>query len=70
VSHKFRYSKRHKFEIREKKQAFVAEFKRLLNRQNLAKVFGLYKYLRDDFKGTCKITIGLANINLKPNNVR
>jgi hypothetical protein len=69
VLYKFRYSKGHKFEIGEKERAFVAEFKRLLNRQNLTRMFSLCKYLGDNFKGTCEITIGLANINLKPKDV-
>jgi len=42
----------------------------LLIGQNLTEIFGLYEYPGDDFKGTCEITIGLANINLKPKDIR
>jgi len=66
VPHEFRYSKRHKFEMGEKERAFVAEFKRLLDGQNLTEMFGLCEYPGDDFEGTCEITMGSANINLKP----
>jgi hypothetical protein len=70
VPHEFRYSKGHKFEMGEKERAFVAEFKRLLDGQNLAGMFGLCEYPGDDFEGTCEITMGSANINLKPKDVR
>ncbi|KAF2844423.1 hypothetical protein T440DRAFT_327514 [Plenodomus tracheiphilus IPT5] len=62
----FSYSKGHKVEIGEKETAFVADFKRLLDEKNLTKMFGLCEYPGDDFEGTCEITMGSANINLKP----
>ncbi|KAH7308330.1 hypothetical protein BKA65DRAFT_531010 [Rhexocercosporidium sp. MPI-PUGE-AT-0058] len=70
VSHEFRYSKGHKFEIGEKERAFVAKFKRLLNKKNVAGMFDLCEYPGDDFEGTYKITMFLANINLKPKDVQ
>lgn len=66
----FNYSKGHKVLIGGKERAFVADFKRLLNKKNFAEMFGLCEYLGDDFEGTCKITMGSANINLKPKDVR
>jgi hypothetical protein len=70
VLHEFKYSKEYKFKIREKERTFITEFKRLLNRQNLAEVFNLYEYPGDDFESIYKITISLVNINLKPKDVR
>lgn len=66
----FSYSKGHKFEFGEKESVFVAEFRRLLDGRDLRDVFGLCEYPGDDFEGTCEITIGSANINLKPKDVR
>jgi hypothetical protein len=54
----------------ERERAFVADFKRLLDGQNLVGMFGLCEYPGDDFEGTCEITMGSANINLKPKDVR
>ncbi len=39
VPDEFRYAKGHKFEMGEEERAFVAEFKRLLDGQNLAEMF-------------------------------
>ncbi len=63
--YKFKYSKGYKFEIGEKEHIFIAKFKRLLNKKNVAGIFSLYKYLGDNFKSIYKITIFSANINLK-----
>jgi hypothetical protein len=65
----FDYSKGRKVEMGEKERASVANFKILLEEQNLRDVFGLCAYPGDDFEGTCEITIGSANINLKPKDV-
>lgn len=65
----FSYSKGHKFEFGEKETAFVADFKRLLDENNVMEMFGLCEYPGDDFEGTCEITMGSANINLKPKDV-
>jgi hypothetical protein len=70
VPYKFRYSKGHKFKIGEKEYIFIAEFKCLLNKKNVAGMFSLYKYPGDNFKDIYKITIFSANINLKPKDIR
>jgi hypothetical protein len=66
----FNYSKGRKVQMGEKEVAFVAAFKQLLDEKNLAGMFGLCEYPGDDFEGTCEITMGSANINLKPKDVR
>ncbi|KAL5351012.1 hypothetical protein ACLOAV_004586 [Pseudogymnoascus australis] len=66
VPHEFKYSKGHRFEMGEKERAFVADFKRLLDENNVAGVFGLCEYPGDDFEGTCEISTASANINLTP----
>jgi len=66
LPYEFKYSKGYKFEMGEEELAFVAKFKCLLDEHNLAGTFGLIAYPGDDFEGTCEITMGSANINLKP----
>jgi hypothetical protein len=70
VPHEFRYSKGHRFEMGEKEHAFVADFKCLLDKMNVAGVFGLCEYPGDDFEGTCEISTPSANINLTLKDVR
>ncbi|KAN0095803.1 hypothetical protein V8E51_016514 [Hyaloscypha variabilis] len=50
----------------EKERAFVAEFKRLLDKKNVAGMFGLCEYPGDYFEDTCEIAMFSAHINLKP----
>ncbi|KAF2240344.1 hypothetical protein BU26DRAFT_498111 [Trematosphaeria pertusa] len=66
VPTEFRYSKGHKLEIGEKELAFAAKLMAELDKLGLRQLFGLREYPGDDFEGTCEITEGLANINLKP----
>lgn len=66
----FRYAKGHKSEMGEKELAFAVKFKEVLERLNLAVQFGLVEYPGDDCEGSCEITMGPANINLKPKDVR
>jgi hypothetical protein len=66
----FSYSKGHKVQMGEKEITFVTKFKQLLDEKNLTEMFGLCEYPGDDFEGTCEITMGSANINLKPKDVR
>ncbi|KAM5468049.1 hypothetical protein MferCBS49748_003577 [Microsporum ferrugineum] len=49
---------------------FIKEFDKLLQRHDASDLFGLYLYPGDDFEGSCEITMGRANINLKPADVR
>jgi hypothetical protein len=66
----FSYSKGQNGEMGEKERAFVADLKCLLDEKNLTEMFGLCEYPGDDFEGTCEITVGSVNINLKPRDVR
>lgn len=65
----FKYSKGHQFVFGEKELDFVDQFKKLLDQEGLTSLFGLCEYPGDDFEGTCEITNGHANINLKPKDV-
>lgn len=49
--------------------AFFGKFKTLLESYGLTSVLGLSRYPGDDFEGSCEITHGRANINLKPKDV-
>ncbi|KAM5477015.1 hypothetical protein MauCBS54593_000286 [Microsporum audouinii] len=49
---------------------FMKEFDRLLQQHDASDIFGLCLYPGDDFEGSCEITVGRANINLKPADVR
>lgn len=66
----FKYSNiQDNVEIGQDEFSFVATFKDLLQKEGLVKLFGLCIYPGDDFKGTYKITINKANINLQPDNI-
>ncbi|EFE37717.1 hypothetical protein TRV_07632, partial [Trichophyton verrucosum HKI 0517] len=45
---------------------FMEEFDKLLQQHGASDLFGLCLYPGDDFEGSCEITVGRANINLKP----
>ncbi|EEQ29479.1 conserved hypothetical protein [Microsporum canis CBS 113480] len=49
---------------------FIKEFDKLVQRHDASDLFGLCLYPGDDFEGSCEITVGRANINLKPADVR
>lgn len=62
----FRYAKGHRLEMGEKELAFAAKFKNLLEQLKLTVKLGLVEYPGDDYEGSCEITMGQSNINLKP----
>lgn len=66
----FKYSKGYQVKIGEEERAFIVKFKSVLEDHNLTKLFGLCAYPGDNFEGTCEITVGSVNINLKPQDVR
>lgn len=65
----FRYAEKQDEPWTEKELAFAAKFKATLDTLNLSHLFGLARYPGDDFAGSCEITEGTANINLKPEDV-
>ena len=66
----YRYAKGHKVGMGDKELAFVAKFKDLLDQMNLAEQLGLVEYAGDDYEGSCEITMGSVNVDLKPKDVR
>ncbi|KAK5988187.1 hypothetical protein PT974_12327 [Cladobotryum mycophilum] len=62
----FRYSEAGNFTMGEDELLFIQKFKALLESYGATEVFGLCLYPGDDFNGLCEITVGRANINLKP----
>ncbi|KAI0528351.1 hypothetical protein GGR58DRAFT_519114 [Xylaria digitata] len=62
----FRYSNGQSTKMGEKELAFFTKFKGLLDQYEVTDLFGLAQYPGDDFNGTCEITVGNTNINLKP----
>jgi hypothetical protein len=65
----FRYAEKQDAPWTEKELAFSVKLKELLSQRGLDKKFGLARYPGDDFSGSCEITLGNANINLKPDDV-
>ncbi|KAF2741719.1 hypothetical protein M011DRAFT_454412 [Sporormia fimetaria CBS 119925] len=62
----FRYAEKQDAPWTEKEHAFIVKLKELLSQRGLDKKFGLARYPGDNFGGSCEITEGNANINLKP----
>ncbi|KAF3481525.1 uncharacterized protein GIQ15_04284 [Arthroderma uncinatum] len=63
----YRYSQNHKAAaIGPAELSFMEEFDKLLQHHDASDLFGLCLYPGDDFEGSCEITVGRANINLKP----
>ncbi|PGG95971.1 hypothetical protein AJ79_09791 [Helicocarpus griseus UAMH5409] len=62
----YRYSRDDGGEIGEAELSFMDKFDQLLQRHDASGVFGLCCYPGNDFEGSCEITVGRANINLKP----
>lgn len=66
----FRYSCDDRAGMSEEELSFMEEFDKLLQDIRASDVFGLCDYPGDGFRGSCEITVGRANINLKPADVR
>lgn len=66
----FRYSETVDAPLPENAPDFIRKFNAFLKQLNMVNVLGLARYPGDDFQGSCEITHGRANINLKPEDVR
>lgn len=65
----FRYSETVDVPLPENAPDFIGKFNAFLKQLNMVGVLGLARYPGDDFQGSCEITHGRANINLKPEDV-
>jgi hypothetical protein len=62
----FHYSEKMDTPLSDDAIEFIGKLKVLLDKHDLTGVLGLARYPGDDFQGSCEITHGRANINLRP----
>ncbi|KAI0435568.1 hypothetical protein F4803DRAFT_309024 [Xylaria telfairii] len=62
----FHYAEKQDAPLSQEALNFIVKFKTELDKRGLTKIVGLARYPGDDFQGSCEITLGRSNVNLKP----